>query len=264
MVAANLTASHFARNDLILLSSVANLAADALENARLYTRVQEMAVVEERERIGREMHDGLAQTIGYVNLKTRCLEGLLAAGRLEEARAELIQTRDVIKEAYADVRETIFNLRTSRIVPGRDFLSSLRKYVEEFNQYSLMSVELRVTGDASPPLSSHAEVHLIRMIQEALSNVRKHAGTSRARVDYCCGPEAVRVVIADDGQGFDPGGVAQDGRHFGLSIMRERAKLIGAGLEIDTGPGRGTRITISVRPGHEGGTEQWILSRSSS
>lgn len=267
MVAAARSAHRFTRNDLMLLSSVANLAADALENARLYKRVQEMAMVEERERIGREMHDGLAQTIGYLNLKTRSLEQLLAERRVEEARVELAQTRDAIKEAYADVRETIFNLRTSRIVPGSDFLSSLRRYVEEFNQYNLMSVELVVTGDTSPALPATTEVHLIRIIQEALSNVRKHAGTTRARVEFCREPELVRVVIADQGHGFDPADVAQDGRHFGLSIMKERARLIGARLEIDAERGRGTRIAISIQPiqpGNEGGDERWIPSRSSS
>lgn len=264
MVAAARSVHRFTRNDLMLLSSVANLAADALENARLYKRVQEMAMVEERERIGREMHDGLAQTIGYLNLKTRSLEQLLAEGRVEEARAELAQTRDAIKEAYADVRETIFNLRTSRMVPGIDFLSSLRRYVEEFNRYNLMSVELVVTGNALPALPATTEVHLIRIIQEALSNVRKHAGTTRARVQFCREPDLVRVVIADDGQGFDPADVTQDGRHFGLSIMKERARLIGAGLEIDASPGRGARIAISIQPGNEGGTDRWIPSRSSS
>jgi signal transduction histidine kinase len=230
------------------LSRFATLAALAIENARLHRQIQALAVTEERERIAREMHDSLAQVLGYVNTKAQAAETLLQSGQSERAVAQLHQLAEASRAAYADVREGILGLRTS---PGnnRAFSETLQDYLEQWQNQSGVTVKLLTSpvDRFAPHLSPNSEVQLLRIIQEALSNVRKHARATRAWVRLTVAGTHLEAVVEDDGAGFDPGALVRTALpRFGLATMRERAEAIGGSLTIDAAPGRGTRVIVRI------------------
>jgi signal transduction histidine kinase len=150
--------------------------------------------------------------------------------------------------AYEEVRQSIFGLRTM-VSRGLGLIPTLTEYLHEFSAQNGIGVELEVADGRPIHLSPASEVQLIRIIQEALTNVRKHAGAAHAWVRLHRQDPWVQVIIEDDGRGFDPATLASPDRlHFGLQTMRERAEGLGGKLEIDTAPGRGTRI-VATLPG---------------
>ncbi len=220
------------------------------ENARLQERLLSVAVLEERERIAREMHDHVGQVLGYVNTKAQAVRALVEAGRLEEARRQLSQLEEAVREVYADLREAILSLRTAP-APGRPLAQALREYALRFSEMSGIPVEVAIEADgALSRLTSTAELHLIRIVQEALTNVRKHARARRAWVRCACRGDELVVSVADDGVGFDPGG-PHGGIRFGVSSMRERAEAVGGALAIRSAPGAGTEVEVRLRIGRE-------------
>jgi signal transduction histidine kinase len=238
----------FDEDDEQTLERFATLAALAIENARLHRQIQAMAVTEERERIAREMHDSLAQVLGYVNTKAQATEALLSSGQTERAIAQLEQLSAASRAAYADVREGILGLRAS-LSENRDFIQTLEKYLQQWREQSGIAVELLTdpAQDFQPRLSSNAEVQLLRIIQEALANVRKHSGASQARVRLVMDNRELAASIEDDGAGFDPEALGRTGTpRFGLSTMRERAEAIGGALSITSIPAAGTIIAVRI------------------
>ncbi|HET9014820.1 MAG TPA: GAF domain-containing protein [Thermomicrobiaceae bacterium] len=226
----------------------ATQAAIAIENARLHRRVQALAISEERDRIAREMHDSLAQVLGYVNTKAQAAEELLRRGEPDRAAAQIGQLAQAAREAYVDVRENILGLRASSD-PSRPFLDTLREYLERWQDQSgvVATLEAPSIGDADLSLTPLAEIQLLRIIQEALANVRKHAGAGRAAVSIGLVPGAVEVTVSDDGAGFDPETLGRTAfPRFGLSTMRERAEAVGGTLRITARPGEGTSVLVRV------------------
>jgi len=237
----------FSSEDQEVLSGLANLAAIAVENARLQERVQSLALLEERERIAREIHDNVGQVLGYVNTKAQAVKVLLAAGRAEEAQAQLAQLDDAAREVYADLREAILGLRTETS-PDRRLTPVLQEYVRRFGELSGLHAELIVERDAAIyGLSPVTELHLIRIIQEALTNVRKHAMAQRAWVRFSEQDGVLTVSVSDDGLGFDPstphGGAWP---RFGLQTMRERAEAIGGSFAVRSRNGAGTEVVVCL------------------
>jgi two-component system nitrate/nitrite sensor histidine kinase NarX len=231
-------------DEVHLLSRMANQAAIAIENARLYDRVQSLAILEERDRLGREMHDSLGQSLGLLNLKVKLVEDLVAGGRTQEAQEELTQVRQTIREAYDEVRHAILGLR----IPGarEDLEVALRVQVARFREQAKLPVAYEVRGP-TPAVPALAAVQITRVVQEALTNVRKHAEAGTVRVTL--GVEEGRLVVRviDDGRGFDVEAVqATAGARFGLETMRERAESIGGTLAITSAPGRGTTVALWV------------------
>jgi len=238
----------FDRNDEETLGRFATLAALAIANARLQRRIQALAVTEERERIAREMHDSLAQVLGYVNTKAQAAETLLKSGQEERASAQLAQLAAASRAAYADVREGILGLRTS-LAETRSFVETLQTYLDLWQEQSGVAVELVIdpTAPFDPRLSPNAEVQLLRIIQESLTNVRKHAGATRARVCLTRERHWLAAIVADDGVGFDPDALGRTSLpRFGLTTMRERAEAVGGTLSVNAAPGAGTRVTVRV------------------
>jgi two-component system nitrate/nitrite sensor histidine kinase NarX len=231
-----------------LLSGLATQAAIAIENARLYEEVRSLATLEERERIAREMHDGLAQALGLLHLKLRGAQEQSASADGRPLADSLQEMTAITDRAYEEVRQSIFGLRTM-VSRGLGLIPTLTEYLHEFSAQNGIAVELQV-GDGRPiHLSPLSEVQLVRIIQEALTNVRRHAGASRAWVRLERQDPYVKVIIQDDGRGFDTASVASTDRlHFGLQTMRERAEGLGGKLEIDSTPGCGTRI-VATLPG---------------
>jgi len=223
-------------------------AAVAMKNAVLHAQVQQLAVEEERRRIAREMHDGLAQVLAYVNVKTGAVRRLLQLDRRTEAARELEGLEEAAREVYADVREGILGLSVIT-QDGEGFLAALHRYVERFSQQAEMpvafSVELREEELAS--LGQASEVQLIRVVQEALSNVRKHASARAAQVHFSRRNDGLLLTITDDGRGFDPASLSRsESPRFGLQTMRERVESLGGSFLIQSAPGQGTTVRVQV------------------
>ena len=203
------------------------------------------AVMQERERLSRELHDGVAQLVAHLLLRLDTIKELVEADRQQEAEAELERLHGVADELYEDIGESITGLRTN--VRERGLVCALQDYVEQFEERHQIPVSLR-TDDAADQLSPLAALQLFRLVQEALTNVRKHAGAREATVTLTSnGPDQLRVVIADDGQGFTPGSPRNGkARPLGLTSMRERVEALGGTFEVNSQPGSGTQVTATI------------------
>jgi signal transduction histidine kinase len=236
--------SDFTVEDEESLVRFATTAAIAIDNAYLHRRLNSLAVSEERLRIAHEMHDGLAQVLAYVNTKAQVVREHLKRGRNDEATKHLDQLAAASREIYADVRESIIGLR-SAAVPGRSAADSLREYVATWEAQN--GIACRVHLDADLALPAGAELQVLRIVQEALANIRKHARARHADIHVEHADSRIRIIVQDDGVGFNP---AELGRsefpRFGLSTMRERAESVGGLFQLDSIPGQGTKVTIEV------------------
>lgn len=238
----------FTQDDEDTLERFALQAALAIDNAHLHEQVADLAVAQERLRIAHEMHDGLAQVLGYVNTKVQAAEMYIKREKSEEAGAQLRELASAARQAYSDVRESIIGLRT---LPGGDqnFEGVIREYIERWQEMSGISVALSV--ETGVQLRPTHELQLVRIVQEALTNVRKHAKAARARVEIRREGQSIVAVISDDGVGFNAGARARgEFPQFGLSTMKERAESIGGSLVIESTPGSGTTVRF-VLPLHE-------------
>jgi nitrate/nitrite-specific signal transduction histidine kinase len=235
----------FSNEDVRRLTRLAHHVVVAIENAQLYQQVSHLVVLEERDRLARELHDYLAQALGYLNLKISITGDLMAGAQFDQAQTSLLELKQIAREAYTDVRETIFSLRTAAS-SGLGLLPTLREYLAEYQLHYGVAASL-VADKSSVRFSPEVDTQVLRIIQEALTNVRKHARASHTWVRFDRNDGQVRITIEDDGQGFDPVQVAGEGRrYFGLQIMRERAESVGGSLEFDSRPGKGTRVVIQV------------------
>ncbi|MFC2071149.1 GAF domain-containing protein [Chloroflexota bacterium] len=233
--------SGFSYRETELLQQLANQAAVAIETARLYDQVQELAIVEERARLSREMHDSLGQVLGYVGLKADEIGLLLASEQKNSAVKILAEIKKVVRGASDEVRHAILALRTP-VLPEVELPSMLREYLESFRQQTGIQVSLNVQNERAIHFSPKAALQLVRVIQEALSNVRKHAQASEVEVRFeVAGNEAV-VSVTDNGVGFEPSQVYASGQHFGIQVMDERMVGLGGNLEINSRPGEGTQV----------------------
>jgi nitrate/nitrite-specific signal transduction histidine kinase len=243
------------KHELRLLESIGEWLALAIENARLYRQMQDLAVIQERERIAREMHDGIAQLLGYVNTQTIAVNKFISNGEFELAQEELAKMQDIARDLYSDVREGILALRTAT-QRRKGLVGALLEYVERFREMSGLQVEVEVSPDAAnPALNPSTEIQLMRIVQEALTNVRKHSRATTTALTFQRNGDHLQVTIADNGQGFDLARLPTRGwPRFGLQTMRERAQSVGGTLQIETAPGQGTRVLVRV-PVSSGETE---------
>lgn len=240
-----LAAAEFTVDDEETLARFALQAALAIDNAHLHQQVADLAVAEERIRIAHEMHDGLAQILGYVNTKAQAAETYLKREKTQEAAGQLRELASAAREAYSDVRESIVGLRT---LPGAEktLADVLREYLERWQEMSGISTSLAIDNDV--PLTPAIELQLVRIVQEALTNVRKHSRASLARVEIHRRNDNVVTTVTDNGVGFAAGAPRPRSEfpQFGLTTMRERAAGVGGTLEIESTPGTGTIVRFEV------------------
>jgi signal transduction histidine kinase len=195
-------------------------------------------------RIAREMHDGMAQVLAYVNAKAQAVQAHLARNRHEEAARQLDQLADAARDVYTDAREGINALRTE-LGPGLSFQEALEAYIDRWESQSGMTGRLRVEGELQLPAT--VELQLLRIIQESLANARKHSGARVVDVSLRQHDGRVFAEVADDGTGFDPRGPKRsEFPRFGLAIMRERAESIDGRLQVISELGSGTRVRIEI------------------
>jgi signal transduction histidine kinase len=239
----------FDGTDLAVLQSLAHQAGAAIENAQLYRQAQQAAVMAERSRLARDLHDAVTQTLFSASL---IAEAVPAAWELDqkEGRELLSELRKLTRGALAEMRTLLLELRPASLIetPLGDLL---RQLAEAATGRIGVPVSLTVEGD--PILPPDVHVALYRIAQEAMNNVVKHARAGQAEMslrsarDPATGGRAIELEIRDDGRGFDIQDVPPD--HLGLGIMRERAEAIGAQLEIESEPGQGTRVCVTWREG---------------
>ncbi len=249
--AARFSPAPFTPAQLFGLENLADQAVIALQHASMAAQLQSIATLEERSRIAREMHDGLAQILGYLGLQMQTIEAYVKNGREQETLAEIRKTRDNIKLAQADVRENILSLRTT-LGGEAGLIPALQEYVAEFGVQTATRAHFssELTGAAS--LSPIAEVQLVRIVQEALTNVRKHARASQVDVSLALQGGGLVITVGDDGCGFDPSFHANGSSHsFGLQTMVERAESIGGRLALSSRPGDGTTVRLWIPLLHE-------------
>lgn len=237
----------FTLADQARLERFATQAALAIDNARLHRQVHAFAVAEERDRIAREMHDSLAQVLGYVNMKAQAIHEFLRSGQLEPAQEQLTQLARAAREAYTDVRENILGLRLAQERSGNS-IDLLQLFAEQWQDQTGIVARFTATEDSKRvKLSPMAELQLLRIVQESLTNVRKHAQAEHANVTVSREDQQLVVTIQDDGVGFGPQVSSRsDGPQFGLKIMEERAESAGGTLQVESVVGQGTRISIRL------------------
>lgn len=237
-------AATYSHEQVRLLTELANSTAIALENARLYEQAERVAALEERQRIAADMHDGLAQTLSYVSLKIGRLADLIARSSNEQAAQELALISDAVDRAGHEVRQSIASLRTVPLL-GRTLQEHLADVVADFAQSAPeIAVEVVSANDQDVVLDNDTMAQVLRVVLEALQNARRHAGATRVTIRLERQSMHCRVMIQDNGCGFDPGAVNGKG-HFGLSIMQARAARIGGDLMIDSAPGQGTCVILT-------------------
>lgn len=238
----------FKSKDILLLKQLGYHVYVALEDAHLHEQLRYGAALEEQNRLARELHDHLAQAMGFIKIKAIMTNEILAKGDKTKAQdhlEELIQTTSVL---YTDLREAIFNLRNTDSEPG-DFLAQLQEYLREYEHYYGLEVRLSVDDVTTTEFSSEVGNQLMRIIQEALSNVRRHACASHVWVKFFQEGGIIKIRIEDDGNGFNPDEVVGDQeskQSYGLKIMQERVKFIDGELSIDSRPGNGTKVLVQL------------------
>jgi len=213
----------------------------AIENQRLVAREKEMAVSEERNLLAQELHDSIAQSLAYLNIQVQLLHDDLKQGRTAEAFQGLEQIREGVQESYDDVRELLVHFRIR--IGNADLKTVLCNALEKFEGQTGIHATFDQYG-AVPELPPEHVLQVMHIVQESLSNVRKHAKASRVDVELANNGECL-LLISDNGAGFDSTRDAGD-THVGLSIMRERAHRIGAEMTLESVPGQGTTVCLAL------------------
>jgi signal transduction histidine kinase len=238
-----LPSGDFTEDDERLVEMFALHAGIAIENARLHEQVQRLAIVEERERIGRDLHDGIIQSIYAVGLSLEDVPDLMA-DEPEVARARVERAIDSLDQSIRDIRNFIFGLRPE-LLEQAGLVGGLAALADEFRVNSMVDVELdteeAVTTDLPPDLIGE----LLSIAREALSNIARHSKATQGSVKVCIDEQIVSVIISDNGVGFDPARPRGAG-HQGLVNMRARASSVGGRLDVQSEPGSGTRIIVEV------------------
>ena len=212
-----------------------------VSNTRLGEESRQLAVLQERNLIAQGLHDSIAQTLAFLNLQVQMLESALQSGSSDLAGENLQFIKSGVQECYEDVRELLLNFRTK--IARRDFAEAADELVERFHRQTGIATNIDWIGDQGPPLSSDQQLQCIFILQESLSNIRKHAQADQVNIEIDNGRDFV-MTITYNGRGFDAEHLERlPGNHVGLNIMHERAGRIRAELKLTSQPGQ-TRIRL--------------------
>jgi two-component system nitrate/nitrite sensor histidine kinase NarX len=229
--------------DRALLEALANHLASAVESLRVEALEREAAVAEERGLLARELHDSIAQNLSFQKIQASLLREAIARADTPAIGRTLDELDTGIRESLADVRELLVHFRTR--ANAQDTVLALRTALTKFEHQTGLRTELTVQGQGLP-LPADMQVQMLHVVQEALSNVRKHAKASRVSVEVERGLQQWRLEVCDDGCGFDAARMTDDETHVGLRIMRERALRIGATVDVTSVPGAGTCVVLNL------------------
>jgi signal transduction histidine kinase len=231
----------FTEEDKLAFKCLSDQIAVAIENARLYECSRDMAVLEERNRMARELHDSVTQSLFSMDLHARAIDKYLTRDT-RQAKAQIAQLRQITHDTLEEMRSLINDLRPPSI-SEIGLVPSLKQELEHMKRPGGPEIGLSTSGDCRLP--SELEEGLFRIAQEALRNAVKHSRAQHISVKLAAEAQEVTLSISDDGRGFDPL-VPTDRRAFGLIGMNERAVLLGTQLKLETEPGAGTKVEVRV------------------
>jgi len=237
-------ADGFSSADQEIVEQFAVHAGIAIENARLHEQVQRLAIVEERERIGRDLHDGIIQSLYAVGLSLEDLPDLMEESP-DEASARVDRAIESLNLTIRDIRNFIFGLRPE-LLEQADIESSLVALADEFRLNTMVDIELLV-GSSMPDLPAEERLELLQIARESLSNIARHSRATRATLVLDASADGLVLRVQDNGRGFDPAAV-RGPSHQGLANMRGRARALGGDLVIESEHGAGTRIIVRLPP----------------
>jgi len=227
-----------------LLEALAAHLAGAMESLRLNSLELEAAVSQERVFLARELHDSIAQSLAFLKIQVQLMRDAIASGDADQVQHVLGEIDVGVRESYGDVRELLMHFRTR--ANTEDIAPALLTTLRKFEHQTGLKTALQM-GDESMPLAPDVQIQVLHIVQEALSNVRKHAGAEQVWLDVQQRPQW-RVEVRDDGVGFASEAGAADETHVGLRIMAERAERLGARFEVLSTPGRGTSVVLTLPP----------------
>ncbi len=227
-----------------LFEALAVQLAGAMENLRLNALELEAAVSQERSFLARELHDSIAQSLAFLKIQVQLMRDALASGDAQQVQHVLGEIDVGVRESYGDVRELLMHFRTR--ANTEDIEHALLTTLRKFEHQTGLKATLQMRGQGLP-LAPDLQIQVLHIVQEALSNVRKHARAGQVWLDVQQQPQW-RLEVRDDGQGFSNGNGAPDETHVGLRIMAERAERLGAQLEVLGTPGRGTSVVLTLPP----------------
>ncbi len=232
----------FTEEDVPIVSVFANQAAMAIEHARLQQQAEELAVLGERQRLARELHDSVTQSLYSVTLYANAAALALEAGKGDVTADYLQELQETAQEGMRDMRLLIFQLHPP-VLETEGLVAALQARLAAVEGRTGLQVELRVEGERRLPIAIEAELFWIA--QEALNNVRKHAAARHVTVHLHFTAAAICLEVLDDGVGFDPQAVPAE-RRGGLRTIAERAAVVGGQLTFESTPGEGTRVKVEV------------------
>jgi len=215
-----------------------------MENLRLNSLELEAAVSQERSFLARELHDSIAQSLAFLKIQVQLMRDAVASGDERQVQHVLGEIDVGVRESYGDVRELLMHFRTR--ANAEDIEPALLTTLRKFEHQTGLKATLRMRGQGLP-LAPDMQIQVLHIVQEALSNVRKHAGAAHVWLDVQQQPQW-RVEVRDDGLGFSNESGSSDETHVGLRIMAERAERLGAQLEVLSTPGRGTSVVLTLPP----------------
>ena len=237
-------ADEFSPEDQYLIELLAAHAGVAIENARLYSRIQYLTVVEERQRIGMDLHDGIIQSIYAVGLTLEFAKVELGDGQVASAETQINTAMEALNATIRDIRAYILDLRPRRF-QGDNIITGLERLLAEFKANTLMAVSFNAQAEADADLTADARLALFHIAQEALSNAVKHSRASGVTVRLVHEDGAVILSLQDNGHGFVESEVAHRLGH-GLENMRERARAIGGLFTIKPVETGGTEVRVTI------------------
>ncbi len=232
----------FTVEDIRIISLFADQAAIAIENARLHQQAEKLAVMEERQRLARELHDSITQSLYSVTLYADATRMALVSENMDVASENLNELRNMAREAMLDMRLLIFELHPP-ILEKEGLVAAIQTRLESVEARSGVKADFTVEGERRLPL--HIEAELYRIAQEALNNVVKHAKAECVRIDLQFDERLFRMKVWDNGMGFDPTSAAQSGG-VGLRGIEERVQRINGKVLFDSSPGNGTTIFVQI------------------
>ena len=237
-------AGGFTAEDVPILSLFANQAAMAIEHARLQQQAEQLAVLAERQRLARELHDSVTQSLYSVTLYANAAVLALAAGKSDVAAGYLQELQETAQEGMRDMRLLIFQLHPP-VLEAEGLVAALQARLAAVEGRAGLQTEFRIEGERRLPIAIEEELYWIA--QEALNNVRKHAAAQHVTVHLHFAAASVCLEVQDDGVGFDPQAVRAEGRGGGgLRSIAERTVRVGGKLTYESKPGEGTRVIVEV------------------
>ena len=248
----------WSEDELLWLEAVGKQCGLIIQYAKLAEQLKASAMMTERARLSRELHDNLAQVLGLFNLKSQVIQTLLSSAETAKVMAELKEMENISAKAYADVRDSISGLRMTSSLE-QELTDMVGAYALDFSKRNHLKVDIDLSHWTDPFLTAETQMQILRILQETMTNIRRHARANRMQIVFVTDESSARISIRDNGCGFDQKMISRKNNdHFGMQSMQERAESVGAVLEVVSVPGEGTEVRIDL-PIEKNSEVDWLL-----